>query len=153
MIASQLSIFSENKPGKLAAVTSILAKEKVNIRATTISTSDTFGVINLIVDDPERAQAALTRAGMLVKIRSVLAVLLDDQPGGLDKLAHLLAKENINVNNAYGFVLENRVSAVFVVDVDQPEKAEQIIEKMGFKTLDAEALSAVEPFHYMKSTT
>ncbi len=150
MIASQLSIFSENKPGKLAAVTSILAKEKVNIRATTISTSDTFGVINLIVDDPERAQAALTRAGMLVKIRSVLAVLLDDQPGGLDKLAQLLAKEDINVNNAYGFVLENRVNAVFVVDVDQPEKAEKIIEKKGFKTLDAESLSAVEPFHYMK---
>ncbi|MEI7639646.1 MAG: ACT domain-containing protein [Syntrophus sp. (in: bacteria)] len=150
MIASQLSIFSENKPGKLATVTGILAKEKVNIRATTISTSDTFGVINLIVDDPERAQAALTKTGMLVKIRRVLAVLLDDQPGGLNKLAQLLAKEDINVNNAYGFVLENRVSAVFVLDVDQPEKAEKIIEKKGFKTLDAEALSAVEPFHYMK---
>ncbi len=143
MIASQLSIFSENKPGKLAAVTSILAKEKVNIRATTISTSDTFGVINLIVDDPERAQAALAKTGMLVKIRSVLAVLLDDQPGGLDRLAQLMAKENINVNNAYGFVLENRVSAVFVLDVDQPEKAEKTIEKEGFKTLDAEALSAL----------
>jgi hypothetical protein len=143
MIASQLSIFSENKPGKIAAVTSVLAKENVNIRATTISTSDTFGVINLLVDDPERAQAALTRTGMLVKIRNVLAVLLDDRPGGLDRLAQLLTKENINVNNAYGFVLENRVSAVFVVDVDQLEKAERIIEKAGFKTLDAAALAAV----------
>ncbi len=143
MIASQLSIFSENKPGKIAAVTSVLAKENVNIRATTISISDTFGVINLLVDDPERAQAALTRTGMLVKIRNVLAVLLDDQPGGLDRLAQLLTKENVNVNNAYGFVLENRVSAVFVVDVDQLEKAERIIEKAGFKTLDAAALAAV----------
>jgi len=143
MIAIQISIFSENKPGKLALVTSILAKEKVNIRATTISTSDTFGVINLIVDDPERAQAALTRTGMLVKIRSVLAVLLEDQPGGLDKLAQSLAKEKINVNNAYGFVMKNGVSAVFVVDVDQPAKAEEIIEKEGFKTLDAKALSAL----------
>ncbi len=150
MIASQLSIFSENKPGKLATVTGILAEEKVNIRATTISTSDTFGVINLIVDDPERAQAALTKTGMLVKIRRVLAVMLDDQPGGLNKLAQLLAKEDINVNNAYGFVLENRVSAVFVLDVDQPEKAEKVIEKKGFKTIDADALSAVEPFHCMK---
>ncbi len=143
MIASQLSIFSENKPGKIAAVTSVLAKENVNIRATTISISDTFGVINLLVDDPERAQAALTRTGMLVKIRNVLAVLLDDQPGGLDRLAQLLTKENVNVNNAYGFVLENRVSAVFVVDVDRLEKAERIIEKAGFKTLDAAALAAV----------
>ncbi len=150
MIASQLSIFAENKPGKLAEVTGILAKEKINIRATAISTSDTFGVINLIVDDPERALASLTKAGMLVKIRRVLAVLLDDRPGGLDKLAQLMAKEDLNINNAYGFVLENRVSAVFVVDVDDPEKAVKIIEKKGFKTLDSEALAAVEPFHYMK---
>ena len=150
MIASQLAIFAENKPGKLAEVTGILAKEKINIRATAISTSDTFGVINLIVDDPERALASLTRAGILVKIRRVLAVLLDDRPGGLDKLAQLLAREGININNAYGFVLENRVRAVFVVDVDDPEKAVKIIEKKGFKTLDTEALAAVEPFHYMK---
>ncbi|HOU77770.1 MAG TPA: ACT domain-containing protein [Syntrophales bacterium] len=150
MIASQLSIFAENKPGKLAEVTGILAGEKINIRATAISTSDTFGVIHLIVDDPERALNALTRAGILVKIRRVLAVLLDDRPGGLDKLAQLLAREGININNAYGFVLENRVRAVFVVDVDDPEKAVKIIEKKGFKTLDTEALAAVEPFHYMK---
>ncbi|MBP8979786.1 MAG: ACT domain-containing protein [Syntrophobacterales bacterium] len=150
MIASQLSIFAENKPGKLAEVTGILAGEKINIRATAISTSDTFGVIHLIVDDPERALDALTKAGVLVKIRRVLAVLLDDRPGGLDKLAQLLAKEGININNAYGFVLENRVRAVFVVDVDDPEKAVKIIEKKGFKTLDTEALAAVEPFHYMK---
>ena len=150
MIASQLSIFAENKPGKLAEVTGILAGEKINIRATAISTSDTFGVIHLIVDDPERALDALTKAGVLVKIRRVLAVLLDDRPGGLDKLAQLLAREGININNAYGFVLENRVRAVFVVDVDDPEKAVKIIEKKGFKTLDTEALAAVEPFHYMK---
>lgn len=150
MIAQQLSIFAENKPGKLAAVTAVLAKEKINIRATTISTSDTFGVISLIVDDPARAQAALTKAGMMVRLRDVLAVLIDDRPGGLDRLTQLLFKESININNAYGFVLESREKAVFVLDVDQIEKAQKLIEKNGFKTLDVEALSAVEPFHYMK---
>jgi hypothetical protein len=150
MIAQQLSIFAENKPGKLAAVTTVLAKEKVNIRATTISTSDTFGVISLIVDDPKRAYAALTKAGMMVRLRDVLAVLIDDKPGGLDRLTQLLFRENINVNNAYGFVLESREKAVFVLDVDQIEKAVELIEKHGFKTLDVEALSAIEPFHYMK---
>ncbi|MCX7635687.1 MAG: ACT domain-containing protein, partial [Syntrophales bacterium] len=109
---------------------------------------DTFGVINLIVDDPERAREALTKAGMMVRIRPVLAVLIDDKPGGLNKLTQLLFQENININNAYGFVLENRVKAVFVVDVDQLEKAEKLVEKHGFKTLDAEGLAAVEPFHY-----
>jgi len=150
MIAQQLSIFAENKPGKLAAVTAILAKEKISIRATVISTSDTFGVISLIVDDPGRAQAALTKAGMMVRLRDVLAVLIDDRPGGLDRLTQLLFKESININNAYGFVLESREKAVFVLDVDQIEKAMKLIEKNGFKTLDADALSAVEPFHYMK---
>ena len=150
MIAKQLSIFAENKPGKLAAVTAVLAREKISIRATTISTSDTFGVINLIVDDPRRAREALTKAGMTVRLRDVLAVLIDDRPGGLDRLTQLLFKENVNVNNAYGFVLESREKAVFVVDVDQTDRALKLIEKSGFKTLDEAALAAVEPFHYMK---
>ncbi|HOI75063.1 MAG TPA: ACT domain-containing protein [Syntrophales bacterium] len=150
MIAHQLSIFAENKPGKLAAVTSVLAKAKISIRATTIATTDTFGVINLIVDDPKEAQAALTKAGMMVKLRPVLAILIDDRPGGLDRLTQLLFKEGVNVNNAYGFVLESREKAVFVVDVDQMDKAEKLVEKNGFRTLDTEALSAIEPFHYMK---
>ncbi len=150
MITYQLSIFAENKPGRLAAVTRVLAKEKINIRATTIATSDTFGVINLIVDDPARAKTALTKAGMTVTLSQVLAVVIPDQPGGLDKLTQLLFAEGININNAYGFVLEGHRKAVFVVSVDQIEKAEKIVEKHGFKTLDDEALSAIEPFHYMK---
>jgi hypothetical protein len=150
MIAYQLSVFAEDKPGKLASVTSVLAKAKISIRATTISTSDTFGVINLIVDDPKRAEKALTDAGMTVNLKSVLAVLIPDKPGGLDKLMQLLYREGININNACGFVLECSEKAVFVVDVDQIEKTEKLLEKNGFKTLDTEALSAIEPFHYMK---
>jgi hypothetical protein len=150
MISHQLSIFAENKPGRLAAVTRVLAKEKISIRATTISTADTFGVIHLIVDDPPRAEAVLTKAGMTVSLDRVLAVVIPDQPGGLDRLTQLLLTENVNINNAYGFVLEGRRKAVFVVSVDQIEKAETLLEKNGFQTLDAEALSKIEPFHYMK---
>ncbi len=140
MIAEQISIFAENKPGKLAAVTRVLAREQISIRATTIATSDTFGVINLIVDKPQAALKALSQAGMLVKTRKVLAVLIPDRPGGLDKLAQVLAEAGINVNNAYGFVLENGVKAVFVVDVDQLERAEQLIEAEGFTTVGPEVL-------------
>jgi hypothetical protein len=150
MIAQQISIFAENKPGRLAAVTQVLAKEKINIRATTITTSDTFGVINLLVDDPKKAQKVLTAVGMMVQMRNVLAVELDDKPGGLDRLTQLLYKENINVNNAYGFVVESYERAIFVVDVDQIEKAEQLVEKNGFKALDTEGLTSAEPFHYTK---
>ena len=150
MMTYQLSIFAENKPGRLAAVTQVLAKEKINIRATTIATSDTFGVINLIVDDPPRAKTALTQVGMTVTLSRVLAVVIPDQPGGLDKLTQLLFAEGININNAYGFVLEGGRKAIFVVSVDQIEKAEKLLENKGFQTLDAEALSALDPFHYRK---
>jgi hypothetical protein len=141
MIAYQLSIFAENKSGKLAKVTGVLAKEKINIRATTIATADTFGIINLIVDDPKSAEAVLSQSGMTVHLREVLAVLIPDTPGGLDKLMQLLYQEGININNAYGFVLESSRKAVFVVDVDQMQKTEKILEQKGFKTLDTQALS------------
>ncbi len=150
MITYQLSIFAENKPGRLAAVTQTLAKEKINIRATTIATSDTFGVINLIVDDPPRAEAVLKKAGMTVRLSTVLAVVIPDQPGGLDKLTQLLFAEGININNAYGFVLEGGRNAVFVVSVDRIEAAEKLLEEKGFQTLDAGSLSAMEPVHDRK---
>lgn len=150
MIAYQLSVFAEDKPGQLARVTSVLSKAEINIRATTISTHGTSGVINLIVDDPKAAEKALAKAGMTVHLKNVLAVLIPDKPGGLDKLMQLLYREGININNACGFVLECAERAVFVVDVDQIEKTEKLMEKNGFKTLDTEALSAIEPFHYMK---
>jgi len=150
MIAYQLSIFAENKPGKLALVTGVLAKEKINIRATTIATADTFGVVNLIVDDPKRAEAALSKAGMTVHLREVLAILIPDKPGGLDNLTQLLHQEGININNAYGFVLEGSKKAVFVVDVDQLQKTEKLLEEKGFETLNTEKLSAMEPTLYAK---
>jgi ACT domain-containing protein len=150
MIAYQLSIFAEDKPGKIAHVTSVLAKAKISIRATTISTADTFGVINLIVDDPKRAEAALNQAGLTVHLRNVLAVLIPDKPGGLDNLMQLLYQEGININNAYGFVLESSKKAVFIVDVDKTEKTEKLLEEKGFQTLDTQALSAIEPTHNVK---
>jgi hypothetical protein len=150
MIAYQLSIFAENKPGKLAQVTGILAKEKISIRATTIATADTFGVINLIVDDPKKAEAALAKAGMTVHLREVLAILIPDKPGGLDSLTQLFYQEGININNAYGFVLESLKKAVFIVDVDQIQKTEKLLDQKGFKTLDTQSLLAIEPVRQVK---
>ena len=129
MTAYQLSIFAENKPGRLAKVTRILGKENINIRAISISSSDAFGVINMLVDDPERAQKALSKEGLTINLKEVIAVVIEDKPGGLDKLIQLLYDENINVENAYGFVLESWKKAVFVVDVDQHERTEEILKK------------------------
>ncbi|MDD5723821.1 MAG: ACT domain-containing protein [Syntrophales bacterium] len=150
MIAYQLSIFAEDKPGRLAKVTGILKKGKINLRAITISTSDTFGVINVLVDDPEGARSILEEAGLTVSMKEVIAVVIEDRPGGLDRLVQLLLENGINVGNAYGFVLESRKKAVFVVDVgDQLEKTQRVLKEASLETLDAKALSAIEPFHYM----
>jgi len=150
MIACQLSIIAENKPGGLSLVTAILRREKINIRAITIANAGDFGVVNVLVDDPERAYKVLLKEGLTVKQRAVIAVVIEDKPGGLDGLIQLLAHENINVENAYGFVLENREKAVFVLDVTELEKAQEVLKKAKLETLSSEALSAIEPFHYMK---
>lgn len=150
MVAYQLSIFAENKPGRMAKVTSLMAAGKINIRAITISSSDAFGVINMLVDDPDRAHAILTKAGLTVSLKPVVAVVIPDKPGGLDKLIQLLFREGINIENAYGFVLESWEKAVFVLEIDQIDKTVAVLEAGKFETLDTEALAAIEPFHYMK---
>lgn len=150
MIAYQLCVEAQNKPGSLARITATLAREKINLRSITISTFHDHGIINILVDDSKKGFKALQKEGLPVSLKPVLAVLIDDKPGGLDELIQLLYKENINVENAYGFVLESWKNAVFVLDVDQEEKTRKILHEAGFKMLSADALAAVEPFHYMK---
>ena len=150
MIAYQISVSAENRPGSMARVTHILAKEKINMRAVTIASNGTSGVINFLVDNPKAGLKALTKEGLDASLKEVIAVLIEDRPGGLDRLMQLLADKGVNVENAYGFVLESWKQAVFVVDVDQINKTEKILEEAGFKTLDPDALSSIEPFHYMR---
>lgn len=150
MIAYQVTVPTENTPGKLARVSGILTREKINIRAITISSFGERGFFNILVDDPKLAQKVLTREGLQADLREVIAVIIDDKPGGMDKLVQLLAAEGINIENAYGFVLESNKTAVFVVDVPDPESAQKILKAHKFKTLSPEALATIEPFHYMK---
>jgi hypothetical protein len=150
MIAYQLTVPVENKPGKLALVSSILTREKINIRAITISSFGDKGFFNILVDDPKLALKALTKEGVQASLKEVIAVVIDDKPGGMDKIVQLLAKQNINIENAYGFVLESSKTAVFVVDVSDLEGTEKLLKEHKIKTLSTEALATVEPFHYMK---
>ncbi|NLC70817.1 MAG: ACT domain-containing protein, partial [Desulfuromonadaceae bacterium] len=109
MKAYQLTIPAKNQPGVLARVTSILAREKINIRATTISSFGDYGFFNLIVDDVEGGEKILKKEGIEVELKEVIAVLMKDQPGGLDKLMKILAAAGVNIENAYGFVIESHV--------------------------------------------
>jgi len=150
MIAYQLTVPVDNTPGKLARVSGVLAREKINIRAITISSFGERGFFNILVDDPTLARKALEKAGIKTDLKEVIAVLIDDRPGGMDRLAQLLGAEGINIENAYGFVLESSKTAVFVVHVSELEKTQKILKEHKFKTLSAEALATIEPFHYMK---
>ena len=150
MTAFQICVPAENQPGMLARVTAVFDRAKINLRAITITSFGDSGFFHMIVDDPQEAHAALTAAGIDNHLKEVVAVLVEDKPGSLDRLVQLLCSNGINVENAYGFVLESHKNAVFVVDVDKLEETVSLLEKEKFKTLDPEALNAIEPFHYMQ---
>lgn len=150
MKAYQLRVPADNKPGMLARVTSVLAREKISIRATTISSFGQRGFFNLIVDDPDRALKTLVREGIVAELREVVAILIQDQPGGLDRLVQHLAAEQVNIENAYGFVIESRVQAVFVLEVSDADRVRELLKKAKFEILSSQALADIEPFHYMK---
>ena len=150
MKAYQITLPAENKPGVLAAVTSVLAKEKINIRAISLTSFGQSGFFHMMVDDPARGQKVLVEAGVAAELNEIIAVLIPDKPGGLDKLVQILAAERINVENAYGFVIESHKNAVFVIDVKNPSETEAFIKKAGYQILSSQALSEIEPFHYMK---
>jgi len=149
MKAYQLTIPAENKPGVLARVTSILARKKINIRSATISSFGDSGFINLVVDNPKQGHKVLKNEGIAVELKEIIAVLIEDRPGGLDKLLQILFAENINIENGYGFVIESRKNAVFILDVNDLARARDLIETSGFKTLSPQQLSEIEPFHYV----
>ena len=126
MRAYQLTIPVENKPGVIAPVTEILAREKINIRATTISSFGAQGFLNLIVDDPDAACTVLQKEGIGVELKEVIAVLIPDSPGGFNRLVQCLARHGINIENAYGFVIESRKHAVIVLNVRSPETVRRL---------------------------
>jgi hypothetical protein len=135
MKAYQLTIPVENKPGVLAQITSILARKNINIRSATISSFGASGFVNLIVNNPKQGQKALAKEGLPVELKEIIAVLIEDRPGGLNKLLQILFDENINIENGYGFVIESRKNAVFVIDVNDIDRAKDLIEASGFKTV------------------
>lgn len=149
MKAHQLMIPAINKPGALAEVTAALGNANINIRGITISSFGPQGFFNILVDDPKGAQKALIKAGLTVEVKEVVSIVIDDKPGSLNKVIQLLAKENINIINSYGFVIESKKTAVIVIEVDQIDKTINLLEQNKYKTITAEGLAAIEPFSYI----
>ncbi len=139
-MAKQIAVFAENKPGRLGQVTRVLSEKGINIRAMTIADSGQFGVIKLLVDRPDDAFQALRAANMAAHEKEVLAILMDDSPGGLQKVAHALEDARVNVSDAYGFIIRSREQAVLILDTDNLATAADLIAAAGLKTLSDEEL-------------
>ena len=139
-MARQVCIFAENKSGRLERITKILKEGRINMRAITIATSQGFGIIKLIVNDPKKTIEVLRSKGLTTYSREVIAVLMDDQPGGLHKVAEVFARKEINVEDAYGFVVQDKKRAVMIFDVESMPETVNILTKAGFVLLNDEEL-------------
>ncbi len=139
-MAHQISVFVENKPGRIERVTEILMKADVNIRAITVMGTFEYGVIKLLVDKPEAAYEALKSQGITAYKREIIALLMDDRPGGLHRIAKVFGQKNINIEDAYGFVVEDKKRAILVVDVGKIQEAEKVLKEEGLTILSDEEI-------------
>jgi hypothetical protein len=139
-MAKQLNVFVENRPGRVRSVSECLAEGKINIRAFTIQDRGNFGVIKLIVDKPRQAILILQEKGLACALRDILAVSIRDEPGNLHKLTAVLAENQVNISDMYGFVTDPNKTGVCCMEVESPEKIQPIVEKAGFKVLAEEEL-------------
>ncbi len=132
MSLKQLTVFVENKPGALVAITDTLAEHKVNIRALSIADTQEFGILRLIVSDNDTALVTLTREGYLLKTTDVVGVKIGDQPGKLSKALAVLDEAGINMEYLYAFMSRTEKHAYVVLRVADNAAAEAALEAAGF---------------------
>ena len=126
MKEKQISVFAENKPGRLSNIIELLGDSDIDIRALSLADTTDFGIVRMIVSDTEKALVTLRENGFAVKCTEIIALNMDDTPGGLSKILKELKKNDISIEYLYAFV-ENSGAKV-VMRVDAPEKAEKLFQ-------------------------
>ncbi len=137
-IITQLSIFVKNEPGAFASISGTLKECGINLKAFNIAESSGFGVLRAIADEPKAAYETLKEKGIIVKLTDVIAVPMQDQPGGLYDVGKVFGDANINIEYAYAYA-GVRGPAVFF-RLDDPQHAIDALEKAGFRTLSEKDL-------------
>ncbi|KAB0666639.1 ACT domain-containing protein [Oryzomonas japonica] len=140
MKVEQISIFIENKSGRLAEITRILGENGINIRALSLADTSDFGILRLIVNDVERANQVLKGKGFTVNKTEVVAVEVPDRPGGLGAILQTLDTESINVEYMYAFVEHCGGNAVIIFRFDETDKAIEVLKVNNFSVLSGERL-------------
>ena len=136
MSVKQINVFLENEPGRLAEMTKVLSEAKIDIRAIYVTDSTSYGIIRMIVNQPDDAKLELQTKGFTVSVSHVIAVELKDVPGTLDKVLGLLSGNGIQLEYLYAFVGRASNDAVVVLRVDDRPKTMDIFEKNNIKVLD-----------------
>lgn len=137
-MAKQVVVFLENRPGHLAQVTEVLAKEQLNIRSVSISSAGSFGLVKLIVNRPDQAFEALKAKGLSVNLQEVLALTMQDQAGGLHTVLQAFARRGLNVKDASGFVVRPGEKAILILEVENLEAAREIAREAGLLLYEEE---------------
>jgi hypothetical protein len=141
-MAKQVTIFLENRPGRMKSISDILLEKELNIWAFTIQDRGDFGLMKIIVDKPEQAQIALADHGVACVLKDVFAVTAPDRPGNLEKLTTALLRKNVNIKDAYGFVSPTDKQGICYLEVENPSRVdlEKVIAEQGFRVLSDKEL-------------
>ncbi len=140
MQVEQISVFLENRAGRLADITRVLGEAGVNIRALSLADTSDFGILRLIVSDNDKAKAVLKENGFTVGKTSVVAVEVEDRPGGLSHILDILSKENINVEYMYAFVQHTGKNAVIIFRFDDIDAAVKLLLNNNIKVLEGKTV-------------
>lgn len=143
MKVEQISIFLENKSGRLADVTDTLAKAGLNIRALSLADTADFGILRLIVNDIELAKGVLKENGFTVGKTEVVAVEVPDRPGGLGGVLAVLGARGVNVEYMYAFVQKSGENAIIIFRFDETDVAIEALTGAGLRLLSGEEVCAI----------
>lgn len=143
MTVKQISVFVENKPGKLAELTDYLHQHDIDMRALSIAETQDFGIVRMIVDDAYRAPQVLKESGYVVSITPVLAVEMSDEPGSLYKILKVLGDGGVNLDYTYAFLSQKAATAYMVLRVENNEKAIEVLEKSGIRPVCQDTIAAL----------
>lgn len=133
-IITQLSIFVNNEPGRLAGITKIIRETGVKVRAFNLAESAEFGILRAIVEDPEASYEKLKEKGIIVRKTDIIAISVQDAPDSFFKAADVMGKEGINIE--YGYFYTGASGGVLFIRVDDTQKAVSILEGAGIRLLD-----------------
>lgn len=139
-MAKQISVFLENKTGRLSHVTRVLGEAGINIRALSIADTSDFGILRIIVNEPGRAYKILKEAGFTVSETEVIAVQVPDLPGGLAAVLEQMTEENLNIEYLYAFLGTSDNNALVIFKVEDIKLASETFKRKGIKFLEEKQL-------------